>query len=769
MIANLFAAAVALHQKGAIADAERRYREVLALAPDHSDSLHNLGLIALSQGNAAAAAELIAQAIAANDRKAEYHYNIALAYRALGRLDDVAAHLQRAIGIRGDYAPAHLNLGNVRREQGRPAEAMACYERALALSPQSAAARFNLANMLTEQRRYDAAIANYRQGLALEPNHAEAHSGLGVALAGQGKPREAVPHLERALALKPDLVGVYEELANAYMSAGDVSSAVRAASRGLEVNETAAGKTLFAQCVTFANFTSDSDGRYRKLVQRALVESWTVPCELSGVCISLIKLDERVRDMIARAAAAWPARLPELFDTDGLAALGKDELLHRLLECGPVTDIGFERLLTNLRQAMLTGGTKAAADQQHLDLYCAVARQCFVNEYVFSTLDEELDQARQARASLDQALASDAPIAPILPVVVGAYFPLHTLANAQKLLERSWPGPVKALLVQQIEEPAEELRTRTGLPAITEIEDQVSQVVRAQYEENPYPRWVKGGPPAQPLILDHRPAPISDVLIAGCGTGMFTTGFARRTPQARFLAIDLSLASLAYAKRMANSLGLTNIEFAQADIMRLGAIDRSFDFIDASGVLHHMADPWGGWRVLLSLLRPGGIMQIGLYSELARQGVVAARALIAERGFRPVPEDIRRLREIIAAAEDGSPLKQISQWSDFFTTSECRDLLFHPQERRTSLPEIKSFLAANDLQFAGFILDALTSDRFARRFPELTNLTGKARFDGFADLDRWHVFETEFPETFASMYRFWVHKSGASPAHVPEE
>ena len=97
----------------------------------------------------------------------------------------------------------------------------------------------------------------------------------------------------------------------------------------------------------------------------------------------------------------------------------------------------------------------------------------------------------------------------------------------------------------------------------------------------------------------------------------------------------------------------------------------------------------------------------------------------------------------------------------FFSLSGCRDLLFHPQEHRITLPEIKSFLAANNLKFAGFILDAITSDRFARRFPELASLIGVERFDAFADLDRWHAFETESPGTFANMYRFWVHKPAA--------
>ncbi len=274
-IADQFGAAVAHHQTGALAEAERRYRHILAHAPAHADSLHNLGLIALHGGDAASAVELIGKAIAADNRKAEYHYNIALAWRTLNRPDHVAVHLERAIEIRDDYALAHLNLGNVRREQGRLTEAIASYERALALSPNSPAARFNLANMLSEQTALGrGGRQNYRQVLALDPSHAEAHGGLGVALSSLGKPREAIPHLEQALALRPDLAGIHEELAKAYMSAGDVQSAVLAAVRALELNETADGKTLFAQCVTFANFTTDIDGRFRKLVLRALAEAW---------------------------------------------------------------------------------------------------------------------------------------------------------------------------------------------------------------------------------------------------------------------------------------------------------------------------------------------------------------------------------------------------------------------------------------------------------------------------------------------------------------
>ena len=265
----------------------------------------------------------------------------------------------------------------------------------------------------------------------------------------------------------------------------------------------------------------------------------------------------------------------------------------------------------------------------------------------------------------------------------------------------------------------------------------------------PYPRWIEAGPPVQPIILKGTPPEqIPDVLVAGCGTGLSTIEFARQMRHARILAIDLSLASLSYAKRMAEKFGLGNIEFAQADIMMASSIGRQFDFIDASGVLHHLADPWAGWKILLSLLRPGGVMQVGLYSETARQNVVAARAFIAERGYRPDPAGIRRCRADIIAADD-PVLKSVVQWEDFFTIGECRDLLFHVQEHRITLPQIKSFLAANGVQFSGFIPVPSQLRTFAARFPEQS---------AQLDLDCWHALEADVPDLFAAMYQFWVRK-----------
>ena len=103
------------------------------------------------------------------------------------------------------------------------------------------------------------------------------------------------------------------------------------------------------------------------------------------------------------------------------------------------------------------------------------------------------------------------------------------------------------------------------------------------------------------------------------------------------LAVDLSMTSLAYAKRKTQELAIGNIEYRQADILALGSIAERFDVVECMGVLHHLEDPVAGSRILCSLLRPAGLMRIGLYSEIARRHVVRARELSRRRASRRRP------------------------------------------------------------------------------------------------------------------------------------
>jgi ubiquinone/menaquinone biosynthesis C-methylase UbiE len=338
--------------------------------------------------------------------------------------------------------------------------------------------------------------------------------------------------------------------------------------------------------------------------------------------------------------------------------------------------------------------------------------------------------------------------------------------GAEKLLKRKWPVAVTRLLDRQVREPLKERELQNSIPKLTPIEDRVSLLVQDQYEENPYPRWIETteawGRPSQideylQSMFPHAPLRALgkggkiDILIAGAGTGRQAVEIAREFPEARVLAVDLSGAALAYGKRKSEELRVKNIEYGQADIVELGTLGRRFDVIYASGVLHHLADPFAGWRGLLEILAPGGFMNIGLYSEKAREDIVAAQRFLAEKGYKPVAGDIRRCREEFERLPAESPLRNVMLLADFYSMSDLRDLLFHVQEHRMTLPQIARFLADNHLQFLGFDQAPHILQRYRQKFSDDQAMT---------NLALWDRFEQENPRAFIGMYQFWVQKPG---------
>ena len=478
---------------------------------------------------------------------------------------------------------------------------------------------------------------------------------------------------------------------------------------------------------------------------------------------TLATVNPPLREALRKSAEAWP-RAPsvdELFGTTRLADIVGDPLLRCILESVTVRDINLENVLTAVRTSLLEVAIAASAgdhvDENLLAFLCALAKQCFINEYIFATAPDEIDKVAALRTRIEEAIETDAPLSPLWPAAAATYFPLNALANAPVLLSRKWPAALRSVLRQQVEEPQEERELANSIPALTSIDDDVSRRVQQQYEESPFPRWVimprRFSTRLEDYLSREFPAAIIpeardglDVLVAGCGTGRHPIETACMYADMRLLAIDLSLASLAYAKRKTREAGIENIEYAQADILNLGTIGRTFDVISVGGVLHHMADPLQGWRVLVPLLRPRGFMQVALYSEVGRRHVVNARAVIAERGYEPTPEGIRRCRRELSMSAAGA----VARSKDFYSTSECRDFLFHVQEHRMSIPEISSFLAQNGLRFIGFDIRNEVRETYAARFRDDPHMT---------NLDHWHEFETANPTTFTGMYQFWVQKN----------
>ena len=140
-------------------------------------------------------------------------------------------------------------------------------------------------------------------------------------------------------------------------------------------------------------------------------------------------------------------------------------------------------------------------------------------------------------------------------------------------------------------------------------------------------------------------------------------------------------------------------------------------------------------------------MRIGLYSELARRHIVKTREEIALPGIATSEAEIRQFRQSLVESQDEHH-QQLTGLGDFFSLSEVRDLIFHVQEHRFTLPQIQHCLDELGLQFCGF---------------EEKDIVGRLKHSfgkdsDACDLSLWHQLEEENPHTFAGMYQFWCQK-----------
>jgi tetratricopeptide (TPR) repeat protein/2-polyprenyl-3-methyl-5-hydroxy-6-metoxy-1,4-benzoquinol methylase len=790
---------------GLAAEAAQSYERALAINPGYAEVHLNLGLLAAAQGRSDEAVKCIRRAIGIRPDYAAAHYHLGVALFGLGRYSEAADCFRAGLALDDALSEALGGLGDALLRLGNLEESVDSYRRLLLRSPDSALTHYKLAAALLALGRIDESIESFREAVRLQPTMHQAHCDLAAALMRvRPNPRlgDAASSLRRAIEINPDVARAHHmlgavltnlrqfdaaeasfrrawsiepesqailyDLAMALMVLGKPEEALQLIVPMLDRAPLSTIKSAFAACIARIRITKD-DSRLRAALTTAIAEAWAFPHQLCPRALQLVLLDPRIGHCVRFANGSWPARLPKaaMFGASGLSALAADALLQVVLETAPVTTIEFERFLTCARHALLeTASSNRAADSSDiaaLPFYAALARQCFVNEYIFDCDEREKLAAAACRTQLLALLDAGAAVPPLILLAVAAYFPLHTLPNASRLLAAEQSGPIDGILRQQIREPLEEQALRAGIERLTPISGGVSEEVRDLYEQNPYPRWVRLPIAEQALRFNEElrqslpfgqftPLPddsAPEALIAGCGTGRHSIITAQRFHGVRVLAIDLSLSSICYAKRKTQEHGTTNIEYGQADILKLGDLGRTFDLVESVGVLHHLADPFAGWRTLLTRLRPGGFMRLGFYSEIARRNVVKGRAFIASHGFAGTPDDIRRFRQDSAVSKPGAELYTLTQIPDFYSTSDCRDMLFHVQEHRLTLAQIASFLAEAGLHFIGFELEPEVLNRYDEQFADDPSGT---------NLHNWALFEERNPDTFLGMYLFWIQK-----------
>jgi 2-polyprenyl-3-methyl-5-hydroxy-6-metoxy-1,4-benzoquinol methylase len=492
---------------------------------------------------------------------------------------------------------------------------------------------------------------------------------------------------------------------------------------------------------------------------------------LAFVIPSIVTLMKNDEGFLALQKGARRGEDPFVAVTPPVAKFFRDPLMLAALPRMTIADGEVEEVLTHVRQCILSrfdfaSGLDAVDPQVPKEFICSLARQCSVSKYVFFAAENELQRAASLREAIQDALrqekASSRPLESAL-ATAALYDSLHSLEGSERLLQQpmgEWSEAFRLLVQEQIVDREREREIARNLIPITAIDDAMSVAVRSQYEENPYPRWVtvqRPRPesidsllnrllPRRPLRACPRPV---QVLIAGCGTGMIPIHCARAYPDTEILAVDLSLASLAYAARMSEQLGISRITYRQADILEMGGLAKRFTVIDCCGVLHHLADPMAGWRVLVSLLESDGLMKLALYSEKARHAIRTAREYARPSNLARSAEEIRRCRRLIMDAPAGHPVREILTYGDFYTLDGCRDMLMPVHECQFTLPRIQECLDQLGLRFLGFESSEATQDRFRQIFPG---------DDAGENLTAWHQFEEIHPDTFIGMYVFWCCK-----------
>ena len=643
--------------------------------------------------------------------------NQAIQFHLKGNIKEATKYYQILISKSINNPGIYSNYGAILHSQGKLKDAEFSYRKAIEINPNFADAYSNLGNVLRDLGKLQDAELSTRKAIELNPHFANAHFNLGGILNNLGKSQEAFDSYLNLIEINPTYPNLYlvitEFLKNIDSSKLNQSKSKNILNLLLEMNDVSHQK-LF----NIFNFL------YKDEISRNLGE---------------LSSDFSKNKSIFNSKILITALKKMIFSNFKLELLLRETRSHICV------------LISNKR--------KDSMNHNKLEFIIALGEQCFLNEYVYSISKEE---KKCADLIIDRC--KNGELNELNISILSCYFPLYKLLDQIPSLTsfNSSNQSFNELIELQITEPIKEIELSKDINKLGSINNHISQKVKCQYEENPYPRWRYGNHQKDQKISiiqavnnEINPNYIRQnidnnqlkVLIAGCGTGnqILQT---QRYKNTQITAIDLSLSSLSYAQRKINELKIDNVELIQMDILEVGLLKEQFDIIECSGVLHHMNKPSEGLKTLLRVLRNNGYLKLGLYSELARKDVVKARKYIASKNLQANEDSIRDFRETIFSGKK-KELNSLLDSPDFYSLSSCRDLCFHIKEHRFTIEQLQETLKSNQLNFLGFILPQAVKSLYENYFPKDKKQT---------NLQNWATFEEKHPKTFASMYEFWVSK-----------
>jgi SAM-dependent methyltransferase len=390
--------------------------------------------------------------------------------------------------------------------------------------------------------------------------------------------------------------------------------------------------------------------------------------------------------------------------------LERDELALTLLRESPVSVVAAERLLSRLRRWLLLSGRWRA----HLKIVNALDVQISLN---------------------------------------GGAWPFDE--NERALLAQEKGRPINATYLP-VREPGGVSIAPHGAEPPT---DPVTSAVKSQYEGWPYPAWTRitlDAPTRLPDVIASMNPEVAkllpvkaNLLIAGCGTGRQAASVAMRYPDAAVTAIDISEASLDYARRQCAKLGITNVRFISLDLHAVADLNQRFHSIHCAGVLHHLPSPERGLKLLADALEPGGVMHIMVYNRHQRLMVRGARGfVIGDLLQEPVSDDLlRRVRQRFLQQSEHPVASNVIRSRDFATLAGTYDLLLHRHEDSFDFARIERALDHAGMRMLSFDMPSpVIAARYDAMFPDDPK---------HCNIKSLALFETSNPALSRKHYRFW--------------
>ena len=735
------------------------YQKELAVNPQSNTSLLNLGLLLLQQGKTAAAIEPLAKAAAINPSD-QCSLLLGQAYQSIGKLKEAIYEYKKIDLKKTQNKIIPFNIGLCLLNIGSNADAIEAFKIAIQLDESFLPAWGNIGTALVNEGRHHEALIATQKAIELDPENPAAHLNLGSIYQNLGKFEQALVSTLKSLELKSDNPKALLNLGSIYQDLGDLDGALSSILKLLDhktdnpdaINNL---KVLFRQLDLSPSNAKDLTRAYELLLNQT---------DMSH--LRLIRIFQQAFLPNIQQALTSDSILSE--GNQAFKALAVDWRFLKSLRVLIPPIPKAEAFLTRLRKELLVEAIqKGAIPQRFKPLTESLAVQCFLNEYVyFSTQEEDISIAKLIKKAAKSQESVNSYLA-----IIGCYKAIHE-TNISPDLIHHYPTPhesSKELISAQFNEPREEQQIKKLLHKAYKITDVISRRVQDLYEVNPYPRFkyseYTASHLAKPICYSIKlettrinqsfseeltaSSARPKVLLAGCGTGNQVI-MASRYKNAQITAIDLSSSSLAYAIRKVNEYHMSGVTFKQMDLLSTPKMGVIFDIIECSGVLHHMDKPAEGLSTLLQQLKPGGYIKLGLYSEIARKVIVEARKTIKKLGISSCPESIRGFRKKVLDGKVHDLLSLPEYVRDFYSLSECRDLCFHVQEHRYTIDTLKDLLDSHDLAFCGFILQGQIKKMYQEEYPEDKDMTL---------FENWAKFEEKHPSIFTGMYQFWAQKS----------